>query len=128
LEDRRRYRLPFQVQDAAKTDCRLILAAHFCAIDGKPSFTNKRPEGSCPRDLALIENHRTRLEYLHRHLQRAEAGVDLFGAFILAGLLLFQRSVLGEMLGMGRTFVIRLRCRIAGQTSQPVVIAVGQVG
>jgi len=39
----------------------------------------------------------------------------------------FQRPILGEQLGMGCSFVIRHRCRIAGQRPQAVAVAAGQV-
>jgi len=105
----------------------LILWTHIAAIDGQRAVAVERDECPCPPDLCLIEDQRPGFDLFHLRFQQAKPRVDLVGDVILTRVFVFQRPILGEQLGMGRTFVIRHRCRSAGQRPQAVAVAVGQV-
>ena len=106
---------------------RLLLGPDEAPINGKLAIAIKRHESPCPCDLLIVEDQRPGLELLHRDFQRAKTRVDLFGEFILALVFLFERSVFGKQLGMGRAFVIRHRRRVSAQPPQTVAVAIGQV-
>ncbi len=93
---------------------RLILWTHIPAIDCQSAVAVERDERPGSPDLLRVEDQRPGLDLFHLRFQHAKPRVDLVGDFILTRAFLFQRPILGEQLGMSRTFVIRHRCRIAG--------------
>ena len=107
---------------------RPVLGPDVATIDRKASISIQRDEDARARDLGGIEDQRPLFERFHRHLELTEPGIDLLGVFVLTGVLLLQRAVLGEERNVGGAFLVGQRRRIASQTPQTVAIAIGQVG
>ena len=105
----------------------LILWTHIPAIDCERALAIERDERPCPSDFQRIEDQRPGLDLFHLRFQHAKPRVDLVGYFMLSRAFLFQRPILGEQFGMGRSFIIRRWRRITGQGPQAVAVAVGQV-
>ena len=91
-------------------------------------FPIKRDEDARAPDLGRIVDQRPLLELFHRRLELTKPGVDLLGVFVLAGVFLFQRTILGEERSVGRAFLVCHRRGITGQTRQTAAVAIGQVG
>ena len=78
--------------------------------------------------LGGIEDQGPLFERFHRHLELTEPGIDLLGVFVLTGVFLLQRAVLGEERNVGGRFPRRSAAQDRSQTPLTVAIAIGQVG
>ena len=107
---------------------RLVLRPDIAAIDRKAAVAIQRHEYASAREFGRVVDQRPLFERFHRHLELTEPGIDLLGVFVLAGTLLFQRTILGEERSVGRAFLVGHRRGITDETPQTVAVAIGQVG
>ena len=124
--------LPHRIRAISISDrgllARLVLGPDIAAIDRETAVPIQCDEDARARDLGIIVDQRPLFERFHRHLELTEPSVDLLGVFVLAGVFLLQRAVLGEEHRVGRAFLVGHRRGFTGETPQTVAVAIGQVG
>jgi hypothetical protein len=79
---------------------RLVFGPDIATTNCEAAVPIQRHEDTREADLSRVIDQRPLLERFHRNFELTEPRIDLLGVFILAGVLLLQRTILGQELRM----------------------------